>query len=83
MRPAPACWNHSTAVTGANARILLKPWAAYLRDRKGGKRIIEQPELVSLLLEQSKENPDQVDLDTAIREMAEADTVEIVSPKTG
>ncbi|MGB5260399.1 MAG: hypothetical protein WBO34_07750, partial [Gammaproteobacteria bacterium] len=57
------------------------PWAAYLRDRKGGKRIIEQPELVSLLFEQSKENPDQVDLDTAIREMAEAETVQILLPK--
>ena len=57
------------------------PWAAYLRDRKGGKRIIEQPELVSLLREQSWENPDQVDLDTAIRKMSEAETVDIVAPK--
>ena len=58
------------------------PWAAYLRDRMGGKRIIELPELGSLLLEQSKENADQVDLDTAIRKMSEAETVDIVAPKT-
>ncbi len=56
------------------------PWAAFLRDRKGGQRIIEQAELVSLLRQQSKENPDQIDMDQAIREMAEADTVEIVTP---
>jgi hypothetical protein len=56
------------------------PWAAFLRDRKGGQRIIEQAELVTLLRHQSKENPDQIDMDLAIREMAEADTVEIVTP---
>jgi hypothetical protein len=53
------------------------PWAAFLRDRKGGQRIIEQPELVSLLREQSKENPDQIDLDKAFHDMAEAESVEI------
>ncbi|UCC55555.1 MAG: hypothetical protein JSU75_09335 [Gammaproteobacteria bacterium] len=53
------------------------PWAAYLRDRKGGQRVIEQSELVSLLREQSKENPDQIDLDKAFRDMAEAESVEI------
>jgi len=56
------------------------PWAAFLRDRKGGKRILEQAELVSVLREQSRENPDQVDLDTAIRDMAEAESVEIIAP---
>ena len=35
------------------------------------------PELVSLLRQQSPENPDQIDLDTAIREMSEAETVEV------
>ena len=59
------------------------PWAAFLRDRKGGQRIIEQDELVSLLRQQSKDNPDQIDMDLAIQEMAEADTVEIVAPAPG
>jgi hypothetical protein len=59
------------------------PWAAFLRDRKGGQRILEQDELVSLLRQQSKDNPDQIDMDQAIREMAEADTVEIVAPSPG
>ena len=47
------------------------------------KRIIEQDELVSLLRQQSKDNPDQIDMDLAIQEMAEADTVEIVAPAPG
>jgi hypothetical protein len=56
------------------------PWAAFLRDKKGDKRILEQDELVAVLRQQSKDNPDQVDLDTAIRQMAEAESVEIVTP---
>ena len=43
------------------------PWATFLRDRKGGQRTIEQPELVALLREQSRENPDQIDMDEAIK----------------
>ena len=53
------------------------PWAAFLRDRKGNQRIIEQTELVALLREQSKENPDQIDMDYAIQDMAEAESVAI------
>ena len=41
---------------------------------------MEQDELVAVLRQQSKDNPDQVDLDTAIRQMAEAESVEIVTP---
>ncbi|MGB5339823.1 MAG: hypothetical protein WBO06_12095 [Gammaproteobacteria bacterium] len=59
------------------------PWAAFLRDRKGGQRIMEQPELVSVLREQSTENPDQIDLDTAMRDMSEAESVEIVAQAAG
>ena len=57
------------------------PWAAFLRNSKGEQRIFEQPELVDLLREQSRENPDQIDLDAAIQEMAEAETQEIVTPE--
>ena len=53
------------------------PWAAFIRNRQGEQHILEQPELVSLLRQQSPENPDQIDLDTAIREMSEAETVEV------
>ncbi|MDH3872227.1 MAG: hypothetical protein OEU44_08440 [Gammaproteobacteria bacterium] len=53
------------------------PWAAFMRDRKGKQRIIEQTELVALLREQSKENPDQINLEDAIRDMAEAESVVI------
>ncbi len=59
------------------------PWAAFLRDRKGGQRIMEQSELVSVLREQSTDNPDQIDLDTAMRGMSEAESVEIVAQAAG
>lgn len=56
------------------------PWAAFLRDRKGKKRLIEQDELIALLRQQSQDNPDEVDLDAAIRDMAEAESVQLASP---
>lgn len=56
------------------------PWAAFHRDRKGGQRVIEQPELVALLRAQSKENPDQIDMDDAIAGMAGAESVNITTP---
>lgn len=58
------------------------PWAAFVRDCKGRQRVIEQEELVALLRAQSKENPDQIDLDDAIRDMAEAESVAIEAPVT-
>ena len=57
------------------------PWAAFLRNRNGEQRIFEQPELIDLLRAQSLDNPDQVDLDAAIQEMAEAESQEIVTPE--
>jgi len=56
------------------------PWAAFLRDQNGEKLILEQAELVVLLREQSRENPDQIELDSAIRDMSEAESVEIKTP---
>ena len=56
------------------------PWAGFLRDRNGDKRILEQDELVALLRQQSRDNPDQVELDAAIRDMAEAESVTIDAP---
>ena len=57
------------------------PWAAFLRNSNGEQRIFEQPELVDLLRGQSRENPDQIDLDAAIQEMAEAESQELVIPE--
>jgi hypothetical protein len=53
------------------------PWAAYLQDRDGRQRILEQPELLMALLAQSEENPDAVDLEAAISVMAEGDMVRL------
>jgi len=56
------------------------PWAAFLLNPQGEKRILEQTELVEVLRQQDRENPDEIELDTAIRNMAKAKSVEIVVP---
>jgi hypothetical protein len=56
------------------------PWAAFLRDRKGNQQILEQAELVDQLRHQSRQNPDEIELDAAIRNMAEAKSVKISVP---
>jgi hypothetical protein len=56
------------------------PWAAFFRDRQGEKLILEQAELVDRLRQQDRQNPDEIELDTAIRNMAEAKSVKIVVP---
>ena len=53
------------------------PWAAYIQDISGEKRIIEQQELVEILNEQSSENTDQLDLDQAIHIMEDLQEVVI------
>lgn len=53
------------------------PWAAYLQDGEGGSRAMEQPEIVDQLLQQSTENPDQIDLESAIRQVIEAQEIRI------
>ena len=52
------------------------PWAAYVQSRDGDQRILEQSELLAALLEQSPENPDQVDLEAAIAAMS-SDLVQV------
>ena len=49
------------------------PWAAYIQDRDRYYYTLEQEELVQTLLQQSVDNPDQIELDTAIQMMAEED----------
>ena len=51
------------------------PWAAYIQDEMGGYQIWEQAEIFNKLDEQSIENPDQVDLETAIEIMENAEEI--------
>jgi hypothetical protein len=53
------------------------PWAAHIQDGKGNHHTMEQAELTQQLLEQSTENPDQIDLEDAIRKMEEEQEVRI------
>jgi hypothetical protein len=53
------------------------PWAAYAQDRDGFYYTLEQQELVQLLKQQSTDNPDQINLEDAIRMMAEAEEVKV------
>lgn len=56
------------------------PWAAFFRDKEGGHVILEQTELIAQLRQQVKGNPEEIELDTAIRNMAEAKSVKIILP---
>jgi hypothetical protein len=53
------------------------PWAAYIQDGKGDHHTMEQAELTQQLLEQSTENPDQIDLEEAIHRMEEEQEIRI------
>ena len=57
----------------------LVPWAAYLQQLDGDHRNPEQDELFSALEAQSEENPDQTNLEDAIRLMSEAEEVRVPS----
>lgn len=53
------------------------PWAAYFQDEQGGQQTWEQTELFERLKEQSTNNPDQVDLETAIEIMGRAEEIRL------
>ena len=53
------------------------PWAAYIQERDGSYQTMEQDELLTTLLEQSTENPDQIDLEQVIEKMSNAAEVKI------
>ena len=55
------------------------PWAAYLQEPDGTHTTIEQQELVNSLEQQSTENQDKIDLEVAIKSMANAKEV-IIEP---
>ena len=51
------------------------PWAAYIQRQDGSYQTMEQDELVNALLEQSADNPDQIDLEQVIDKMSNTDEV--------
>ncbi|MDH5786467.1 MAG: hypothetical protein OEZ16_12785 [Chromatiales bacterium] len=51
------------------------PWAAYVQNDDGTSMTLEQDELMTCLLAQSSDNPDQIALDNAIHAMEEANEV--------
>ena len=53
------------------------PWAAYIQDGQGDSRTLEQPEIVEMLMQQSTESPDQIDLEAAIQQMIDAREIRI------
>jgi len=53
------------------------PWAAYIQDGKGNHYTLEQTELTAKLTAQSTSNPDQIDLEDAIRRMEEEQEIRI------
>lgn len=53
------------------------PWAAYVQQQDGTHYTLEQAELMAKLQTQSAQNPDQIDLEDAIRRMGEATEIKI------
>jgi len=53
------------------------PWAAYVQDENGNHQTWEQAELYEQLQAQSTENPDQIDLETAIDMMERAEEIRL------
>jgi hypothetical protein len=53
------------------------PWAAYVQDEQGNHQTWEQAELYEQLQAQSTENPDQIDLETAIEIMESAQEIRL------
>jgi hypothetical protein len=53
------------------------PWAASIQDRDGSYSTLEQRELVQVLEQQSTVNQNQIDLEAAIKTMAEAEEIKV------
>ncbi|HUT39999.1 MAG TPA: hypothetical protein VM011_01550 [Gammaproteobacteria bacterium] len=53
------------------------PWAAYIQDGAGSHHTLEQAELVAQLRQQSTENTDQIDLESAIHRMEQEQEIKI------
>lgn len=53
------------------------PWAAYYQNGDGESQTFEQTEIIDLLIQQSGENQDAIDLESAIQQMIEANEIKI------
>ncbi|MCK5192884.1 MAG: hypothetical protein KAQ71_03680 [Desulfobulbaceae bacterium] len=53
------------------------PWAAYIQNSDGSSRTLEQSEIIEMLMQQSTDNPDQIDLEAAIQQMIDASEIRI------
>lgn len=53
------------------------PWAAYIQECDGSYLTLEQRDLVQALEQQSTDNPDQIDLETAIQTMSEVEEIKV------
>lgn len=53
------------------------PWAAYIQEENGHSRTLEQAEIIEALMQQSTENPDQINLESAIQQMIDAEEIKI------
>lgn len=53
------------------------PWAAYIQNEDGSAYTLEQPEVIETLLQQSSDNPHQIDLEAAIQRMVDAAEIRI------
>ncbi|MBT3604862.1 MAG: hypothetical protein HN521_17510, partial [Candidatus Latescibacteria bacterium] len=54
------------------------PWAAYIQNEDGSTSTLEQDEIFDLLMAQSTENPDQIDLEAAIQEMKDVPEIKVL-----
>ena len=55
------------------------PWAAYIQKSDGTSYTLEQDELMTVLMEQSDDNPDQTDLEAAIHQMEIHEEVKVAT----
>ncbi|GJL50137.1 MAG: hypothetical protein NPIRA01_13640 [Nitrospirales bacterium] len=53
------------------------PWAAFIQHENGSSVVLEQQDLMNRLLEQSQDNPDEVDLEHEIQNMKDTQEIKI------
>jgi hypothetical protein len=53
------------------------PWAAFIQEPNGQCSVLEQGEIVNCLLEQSEDNPDEINFESAIQKMKDTQKISI------
>ncbi len=53
------------------------PWAAYVQNGDGSSFTLEQPDIVEQLMKQNTENAEEINMETAIRQMIDAREIRI------